>query len=158
MDALKIFMIIRFTPYKTITLPKWMFSQQIFVQIILAAKQSVRQSSTSPKQQRRPLPALLSLSFFNDQVPAEGLPLSALELPETGGTSYNPPPLPPSGRQQTFLSNQKLNLMEDHLYTQTAFLFSLLCSVLVSGPRNTVQQGGSIFQNLKLQCVVVSKC
>ena len=45
-------------PTKMDVLPKF------FVQIILAAKWLVRHSSTSPKQQRRPLPSLLSLSFF----------------------------------------------------------------------------------------------
>ena len=35
-----------------------------FVQIILAAKWLGRHSSTSHKQQRRPMPSLLSLSFF----------------------------------------------------------------------------------------------
>ena len=43
--ALEKWMIIRFTPYQTTTLPKWMFSQ-IFFQIILAAKWLVRHSST----------------------------------------------------------------------------------------------------------------
>ena len=59
MDALKKWMIIRCTPYQTTTPPKWMFSQILFVQIILAAKWLVRHSSTFPKQQRRPLPSLL---------------------------------------------------------------------------------------------------
>ena len=60
-------MIIQFTPYtnhhpiKMVVLPK------TFVQIILAAKWLVRHSSTFPKQQRRPLPSLLSLSFFYAQ-------------------------------------------------------------------------------------------
>ena len=37
-----------------------------FLQIILAAKWLVGHSSTSPKQQRRPLPSLLYNSFFYD--------------------------------------------------------------------------------------------
>ena len=39
-------------------------SSKTFLQIIIAAKWLVWHSSTSPKQQRRPLPSLLSLSFF----------------------------------------------------------------------------------------------
>ena len=42
------------------TLPKWMFFQEAFLQIILTVKWIVRHSSMSPKQQRRPLPSLLS--------------------------------------------------------------------------------------------------
>ena len=38
------------------------YSSKNFLQIILAAKWLVRHSSTSPKQQRRPLPSLLSNS------------------------------------------------------------------------------------------------
>ena len=45
-------------PTKMDVLPK------TFVQIILAANWLVRHSSPSPKQQGRPLPSLLSLSFF----------------------------------------------------------------------------------------------
>ena len=40
------------------------FLSKRFLQIILAAKWLVRHSSKSPKQQRRPLSSLLSLSFF----------------------------------------------------------------------------------------------
>ena len=58
MYALKKWMIIWFTPYQNDILPK------TFDQIILAAKWLVRHSSMSPKHQRRPLPSLLSLSFF----------------------------------------------------------------------------------------------
>ena len=47
-------------------LKKWMFIlfTKTFVQIILATEWLVQHSSTSPKQQRRPLPSLLSSSFF----------------------------------------------------------------------------------------------
>ena len=45
-------------PTKMDVLPKTL------VQIILAAKWLVQHSSMSPKQNRRPLPSLLSLSFF----------------------------------------------------------------------------------------------
>ena len=47
MDALTKWTIIRVTPYQSTTLPKWMFSQNTFVQIILAAKWSVRHSTTT---------------------------------------------------------------------------------------------------------------
>ena len=50
-----------------------------FVQIILAAKWLVRHLSTSPHQQRRPLPSLLSLSFFYDiRQPLQELPQATL--------------------------------------------------------------------------------
>ena len=42
--------------------PKMDVLQKTFLQIILAAKWLVRHSSTSPNQQRRPLPYLLSVS------------------------------------------------------------------------------------------------
>ena len=51
-------------PTKMKVLPK------TFVQIILAAKWFVRLSNTSPNQHRRPLPSLLSLSFFYDCQPS----------------------------------------------------------------------------------------
>ena len=60
-------MIIRFTPYYATTLPKWIL--KTFVQIILAAKWLVRPSNTSPHQQRRPLPSLLSLSYDPPYLP-----------------------------------------------------------------------------------------
>ena len=41
-------------------------SPKTLAQIIITAKWFVRHSSTSPNQQRRPLPSLLSLSFFCD--------------------------------------------------------------------------------------------
>ena len=41
-----------------------MFSPKLCFQIIIAAKWLVWHSSMSPNQQRRPLPSLLSLSFF----------------------------------------------------------------------------------------------
>ena len=66
-------MIIQFTPYQTTTQPKWMFS---LVQIILAAKWLVRHSRTSLNQQGRPLPSLLSLSFFHAQNSSKGHNLS----------------------------------------------------------------------------------
>ena len=40
--------------------PKMDFNSKTFLQIILAVKQLVRHSITSPKEQRRPLPSLLS--------------------------------------------------------------------------------------------------
>ena len=43
--------------------------QKIFCPVILAAKWIVRHSSMSPNQQRRPLPSLLSLSFFYARQP-----------------------------------------------------------------------------------------
>ena len=67
MDAWKKWMIIRFTPYYATTLPKWIL--KTFVQIILAAKWLVRPSNTSPHQQRRPLPSLLSLSYDPPYLP-----------------------------------------------------------------------------------------
>ena len=76
MDAWKNWMIIHFTPYQTMhhstkmdVLPKTL------IQIRLAAKWQGRAFKyTSPKQQRRPWPALLSLSFFygkNYSIPVE---------------------------------------------------------------------------------------
>ena len=60
-------------PTKMDILPK------TFVQIILAAKWLVRHLSTSPHQQRRPLPSLLSLSFFYDiRQPLQELPQATL--------------------------------------------------------------------------------
>ena len=44
--------------------PKMDVLPKTFLQIILAAKQLVRHSSTSPKQQRRSLPSLLCKYFF----------------------------------------------------------------------------------------------
>ena len=41
-----------------------------FLQIILAAKWLMQHSSTSPKQQRRPLPSLLYKSFFYEKSPS----------------------------------------------------------------------------------------
>ena len=58
MDYLKKWMIIQITPHQTTTLPKWMcffLTQTSFLQIILAAKWSVRHSNTSLNKQRRPL-------------------------------------------------------------------------------------------------------
>ena len=51
------------TPHQTNTLPKWIFSQTFFLQLILAAKCLVRHSNTSPNKQGRPLPSLLSDSY-----------------------------------------------------------------------------------------------
>ena len=51
-------MIIQITPHQTTTLPKWMcffLTQKSFLQIILAAKWSVRHSNTSLNKQRRHL-------------------------------------------------------------------------------------------------------
>ena len=62
MDAWKKWMIIRFIPHHHPT--KIDVFPKTFVQIILAAKWLVRHLSTFPKQQRRPLRSLLSLSFF----------------------------------------------------------------------------------------------
>ena len=62
MEALEKWMIIRFTPNHDPT--KMNVLPKTLVQIILAAKFLVRHSSTSPNQQRRPLPSLLSLSLF----------------------------------------------------------------------------------------------
>ena len=64
MDASEKWMITLFTPYQTTNQPKWMLSKKTFVKIILAAYWSLRHSSTSSNQQRRPLPSLLTLSFF----------------------------------------------------------------------------------------------
>ena len=50
------------TPYQTTTLPKWMFLQELFLQIILAAKWLVRHSSKSPKLQRRAFPSLCCIN------------------------------------------------------------------------------------------------
>ena len=58
MDHFEIWMIIRFTPHKINTLPKWMFSQKLFFKIIHVAKWLVRHSSTSPNQLRKPLPSV----------------------------------------------------------------------------------------------------
>ena len=44
--------------------PKMEVLPKTFLQNILAAKLLVRHSSTSPKQQRRPLPSILYKSFF----------------------------------------------------------------------------------------------
>ena len=65
MDASEKWMIIWFTPHQTPTLPKWMFFQNFSSNHLCCySKWLVWHSSTSPKQQRRPLPSLLSLSFF----------------------------------------------------------------------------------------------
>ena len=64
MDALKKWIIIRFTPYTKPTPNQNECSPKTFVQIILAAKWLVLHSSTTPKQQRRPFPFLLSLYFL----------------------------------------------------------------------------------------------
>ena len=56
-----------FTPHETTTLPKLLFSQKTFLEIILAAKWIVRHSSTSAKQQRRPFASLLSVSSSKKQ-------------------------------------------------------------------------------------------
>ena len=58
MDALKKCMIIQFTVH---TIPN---HQPTFVKIILAAKWLVQHFRPPTIQQRRPLPSLLSLSFF----------------------------------------------------------------------------------------------
>ena len=58
MAALVKWMINRFTPHQTTTFPKWMFFQNFFLQIIIAAKWLVRHICTSPNQQRRPLPSV----------------------------------------------------------------------------------------------------
>ena len=50
----------RVTQHQTTTLPKWDALPKTFLQIILAAKWLVGHSSTSPKQQWRPLPTLQS--------------------------------------------------------------------------------------------------
>ena len=59
MDALEKRMLIRFTPYQTTALPKMDILPKTFLQMILVAKWLVQLSSTSPNQQRRPLPYLL---------------------------------------------------------------------------------------------------
>ena len=65
MDALNFFLIIQFTPYQTTTtIYQTGCSPKTFVRILLATKWLVHRSSMSPKQQRRLLPSLLSLSFF----------------------------------------------------------------------------------------------
>ena len=64
MDALKKWMISWFKQYQITTLDQNECSSKNLVQIILAAKWLVWDSRTSPKQQRRPLPSLLSLMFF----------------------------------------------------------------------------------------------
>ena len=67
MDALKKWMIIRFKRYQTtpnLHPAKIDVNPKTFIQIILAAKWLMVNSSTYPNQQRRPLPSLLYLSFF----------------------------------------------------------------------------------------------
>ena len=61
MDASEKLMIIWFTPHQITTLTKRMFLQKpFFKSSLLLHKWLVRHSSPSPKQQRRPLPSLMS--------------------------------------------------------------------------------------------------
>ena len=64
MDALKKWMILQFAPYQIHTQPNGCSPKKSFLHIILAAKWLVQHLNTSPKQLRRPLPSLLSLSVF----------------------------------------------------------------------------------------------
>ena len=61
MDASEKWMIIRFTPYQTTTLQKWMCFQKLFFKSSLLLSWLVCHLSTSKSliQQRRPLPSLL---------------------------------------------------------------------------------------------------
>ena len=56
-----------FTPHQPTTLPKWRFSQILF----LGARWLVRLSRTPPEQQRRPLSSLLSVSFSMLESPSD---------------------------------------------------------------------------------------
>ena len=65
MDAWENWIILRFTPHQTTTLPKWIFFQKAFFQIILVGNWLGRhpRTSSSPNQQRRTLSSLLSDSY-----------------------------------------------------------------------------------------------
>ena len=63
-------MIFQFTPHHP---PKMDVFPKTFLQIILAAKWLVQHSSTSPKQQRRPLLSRLYKSFFSGWDPARSV-------------------------------------------------------------------------------------
>ena len=116
-DALNKCMIIRFIPHQNTTLPKWMFSQNFYLQLILATKWPVRHSITPPNQQRRPLPSRLCLILLH-------CPVSA-QWPARGRSARAPPPASSTPPTYTIPPPRTISRFRDF----TSFLSTVLANL-----------------------------